>query len=85
MWRNVVADELQTYLTAGYVFGISDNIRFKPAVLVNYVNGSPLRYNLSANFLFYDKLTVGASYQVDAAVSALAGFQISDNFFRLFL
>lgn len=77
----VVADERQSYLTAGYVFGISDNIRFKPAALVNYVNGSPLRYNLSANFLFHDKLTVGASYQVDAAVSALAGFQISDNLF----
>ena len=37
--------------------------------------------DLSANFLFNEKLTLGAAYRYDAAVSALAGFQISEMLF----
>ncbi len=77
----VDADELHFYFIGGYVFDISENTRFKPALLMNYVNGTPLRASLSGNFLMYDKLTLGAAYKLDAAVSALAGFQISKNLF----
>ncbi|EKT2070551.1 type IX secretion system membrane protein PorP/SprF, partial [Flavobacterium psychrophilum] len=41
---------------------------------------APLQVDLSANFLFYDKLTLGAAYRWSAAMSALVGFQISDSF-----
>lgn len=77
----LVSDKFHNYLTAGYVFSLNDKLKFKPAILIDYVNGAPLRTNISANMLFSEKLTLGASYQVDAAVSALAGFQISNNIF----
>ncbi|MGH2665876.1 PorP/SprF family type IX secretion system membrane protein [Flavobacterium sp.] len=63
----------------GYVFSLDPKIKFKPAVLTKIVKGAPLQLDLSANFLFSEKLTLGAAYRWDAAVSALAGFQISNT------
>ena len=35
--------------------------------------------DLTANFLLYDKLTLGGAYRWSAALSGLVGFQVSDN------
>ena len=75
------AERLHYFLIAGYVFDLSETVKFKPATLVKAVSGSPLQWDASANFLLYDKLTLGASYRWSAAVSALVGFQASDQIF----
>lgn len=67
------------YLTGGYVFDLSDDVLFKPAAMVKATSGAPLQVDLSANFMFMKKLTVGAAYRWDASVSGLVGFQISDS------
>jgi type IX secretion system PorP/SprF family membrane protein len=67
------------YAIGGVVFDLSNSVQFKPAVLVKAVSGAPIAADLSANFLFNDKLTLGAAYRWDAAASLLAGFQITDN------
>ncbi|WP_136466095.1 type IX secretion system membrane protein PorP/SprF [Flagellimonas onchidii] len=77
----VVEDNMQFNAIGGYVFQISERTKFKPAFLINYLSGSPLNLNLSANFQFIDALTLGASYRFDNAVSGLAGFQISNTLF----
>ena len=64
----------------GYVFDINEDIKFKPSGLVKLVGGAPLQVDLSANFLIKDKVTLGAAYRWSAALSAMAGFQISDQF-----
>ena len=74
----VIEDNVQFNFIGGYVFDISENTKFKPAFLINYINGAPLNTNISANFLFNEKFVFGASYRWGNAVSALAGFQISD-------
>ena len=48
---------------------------------MNYLNGSPLNLNLSANFLISDVVTLGASYRLDNAISGLAGLQVSNSLF----
>ncbi|WP_041892312.1 PorP/SprF family type IX secretion system membrane protein [Myroides profundi] len=73
--------KMHFYLMGGYVFDVSENLLFKPAALVKAVSGSPLQVDLTANFLLYDKFTLGAAYRWDASVSALAGFQVNDNLF----
>lgn len=67
------------YLIGGYVFDLNPYLKFKPAVLTKYVSGAPLAVDVSANFLINEKFTLGAAYRWDAAVSALAGFQVSDG------
>jgi len=75
------ADRLHYFLIAGYVFDLGENIKFKPATMFKAVSGSPLQADVSANFLFKERLTVGVAYRWDAAVSAMAGFQVTDQIF----
>lgn len=77
----IVEDNLQFNFIGGHVFQIKDNLKFKPAFLMNFIKGAPVVTNVSANFLLMDKLTLGTSYRFGSAVSALAGFQLSDTFF----
>jgi type IX secretion system PorP/SprF family membrane protein len=77
----VFEERMNFYGIAGYVFDISPSIKFKPAVLTKMVTGAPLQVDASANFLFFDKLMLGGAYRWDAAVSALAGFQVTDGLF----
>lgn len=74
-----MSDRLHYYVIGGYVFTISDNLKFKPAVLGKIVSGAPVTIDASANFLLYEKLTLGAAYRWDDAVSGLAGFQVHRN------
>lgn len=77
----VFQERMNFYAIGGYVFDISPSVKFKPAFLTKLVTGSPLQVDASANFLFFDKLMLGAAYRWDAAMSALAGFQVTDGLF----
>ena len=78
---SVYKERLNYYAIGGYVFDISSGVKFKPAFMTKIVTGSPLQLDVSGNFLIQDKLTLGVAYRWDAAVSALAGFQITDGLF----
>ncbi|AXT55812.1 type IX secretion system membrane protein PorP/SprF [Aquimarina sp. AD1] len=75
----IAEERINYYLIAGHVFDLSDTVKFKPAILSKLVFGAPLQVDLSANFLLYDKLTLGVGYRWSAAFSAMAGFQVSDS------
>ena len=77
----IVEDKLQFNFIGGVVFNLSDGLKFKPAFLINYIQGAPATVNGSANFLISDVFTIGVSYRPDNAVSGLAGFQISSGTF----
>ncbi len=72
-------ERINFYLITGYVFDLNNNFKFKPALLTKVVGGAPLQVDVSANFLFNDKFTFGAAYRWDAAISGMAGFQITDQ------
>ncbi|WP_419213807.1 type IX secretion system membrane protein PorP/SprF [Maribacter sp. X9] len=78
---SIVDGNLQFNFIGGYVFDLSDGLKFKPAFLVNTLKGSPVNVNLSTNFLISDVFTAGVSYRIENAFSALAGFQISNDLF----
>ena len=73
-------ERMNFYLITGYVLNINDILKFKPAILAKAVEGSPVQLDLSASFIFDDKLIFGATYRWDAAVSGMVGFQLSDSF-----
>jgi len=77
-----IADErLNYYLITGLILDINQDIKFKPALLTKAVAGAPLSVDITANFLFYEKLTLGAAYRWSAAFSGLVGFQVSESMF----
>ncbi len=73
-----IREEIHYYLTAGYVFDLNPDLQFKPSILTRAVRGAPLRVDVSANFLMYEKFTIGAAYRWDAAISAMMGVQATD-------
>ena len=75
----VASERMHFHILAGHVFNLGKELKFKPSVLSKVVQGAPLQVDLSANFLFFDKLTLGAAYRWSAAVSGIAGFQLSDS------
>ena len=77
----IFKERINYYLIAGHVFDLNSETKFKPALLTKVVEGAPLQVDLSGNFMFNQKFVLGAAYRWDAAVSAMAGFQISDGLY----
>ncbi|OYQ37643.1 hypothetical protein CHU92_07745 [Flavobacterium cyanobacteriorum] len=79
--EDAIASRQHYYIITGYVFDLADDIKCKPAILAKIVSGAPVTVDFSANFLLQEKVTLGASYRWDDSVSALAGFQFTQNIF----
>ena len=71
------AEETHAFLTAGYVFYLTDNLKFKPSTMLKGVAGSPLSVDVSANFLMNDRLELGLNYRLDDSVGALVNFGVT--------
>ncbi|KFF03168.1 PorP/SprF family type IX secretion system membrane protein [Flavobacterium reichenbachii] len=79
----IFKEQINYYLIAGYVFNLDryEMIKFKPAVLAKMIEGSPLQVDASANFMYNDKFVLGVSYRWSAALSAMAGFQVTKSMY----
>lgn len=75
--ESVAVERLHYFFIAGYVFDLSDNIKFKPTVLTKIVSGAPFSLDLSANFLFNERFTIGLAYRWEDSISGLINFQVS--------
>ena len=66
-----VAKELRHYfLTGGYLFYLSKDLKLKPNFLLKVVEGAPIQLDLNANLLIKDLIWVGLSHRVGADWSA---------------
>ncbi|MCL6296357.1 PorP/SprF family type IX secretion system membrane protein [Jejuia spongiicola] len=73
-------ERISYYLTGGMVVNLSKNTKLKPSFLVKATNGAPISYDLTANFLFNEKLWLGAAYRFNESAGALGSivdFQVS--------
>lgn len=75
-----VSSSVHYFLTSGYVFDLSDNLKFKPSFMVKATSGAPVSVDLSTNFLFNERFEIGASYRVEDSVSGLVNFAITKGF-----
>lgn len=74
-------DNSHFYLIGGYVFDLSESLKFKPAMMVKAVVGAPYSFDFSANFMYQERLVMGAAYRYNAAVSGLLGIYVTKQFF----
>lgn len=79
--RAVYMEKMHLYLIGGHVFDLSPTVKFKPAFLLKAVEDSPLQLDLSGNFMFNDKFVLGAAWRWGAAVSVMAGFQVTPGMY----
>jgi type IX secretion system PorP/SprF family membrane protein len=74
-------ERMNFYFIGGYVFDVTESLKFKPAFLTKVVEGAPLQVDVSGNFLINEKFVLGAAWRWSAAVSLMAGFQVSDGIY----
>jgi type IX secretion system PorP/SprF family membrane protein len=72
-------DSAPFYLTSGYVFDITDDIKLKPSTMFKMASGSPISIDLSTNLLINNNLEFGLSYRFDDSLAAMIGIQASQK------
>jgi hypothetical protein len=51
-------ENTHVFLTAGYVFKVSEQFKFKPALMSKYVSGAPISLDVTANVLYNENLSL---------------------------
>jgi type IX secretion system PorP/SprF family membrane protein len=67
------------FLSAGHVFTLSPNLKFKPNVLLKWEEGGPFQYDLNANLLIHEIVWIGASYRMEDSVDGLLELNINNR------
>jgi type IX secretion system PorP/SprF family membrane protein len=65
------------FLIAGTVFSLSPNVKLKPTTYFKVTEAAPVEADLTAMFIFKDKLELGVMGRTGDAVGALLGYNIS--------
>jgi type IX secretion system PorP/SprF family membrane protein len=68
------------YLTAGYVLGVDNAVKWKPSVLVKYSPAAPVEVDLTLMAYIADRFWVGASWRSRDAVAVMLDLQIAKHF-----
>jgi type IX secretion system PorP/SprF family membrane protein len=78
-----VLDEVRHfYLSTGYVFTLSDELKFKPTLMFRATLGAPAQIDIGANFLIKEKLWLGTMVRTGDALCFMAQW-IFDNNLRI--
>jgi type IX secretion system PorP/SprF family membrane protein len=72
-------EKIHAFLIAGYVFDVNDYIKFKPTLLLKAVHGAPPGIDVTANFMFFDKLWLGAMYRWGDSFGALVQYEVNNK------
>jgi type IX secretion system PorP/SprF family membrane protein len=69
---SVQAEMRHYFISGGLVFDLGENIKFKPTFLTKAAWNAPVQVDLTANFLFREKLWLGGSYRTNDAIGLIA-------------
>lgn len=73
------AERAHIFLTTGYVFDISEDLKLKPHTMIKAVQGAPLSIDLSANVLIQNFLELGVGWRIEDSISGLVNVKATDN------
>ncbi|MEE2800994.1 MAG: type IX secretion system membrane protein PorP/SprF [Bacteroidota bacterium] len=67
------------FLTAGYVFDLSDTVKFKPHALIKGAFDAPISFDVNTNFLFNNRFELGVGYRYEDSFTGLFGVNLTDT------
>ena len=76
---NYGSEELHYFLTGGYVFDINPNLKFKPFAMIKSSFKAPVSFDISTNFLMYNKLELGATYRYQDSFGGMVNFSVTPS------
>ncbi len=77
--REFGSEESHYFLTGGYVFDLTDNIKFKPFFMAKSDFNAPTSLDVSTNFLFNQKFEAGLTYRLDDSFGAMVNYAITPS------
>jgi type IX secretion system PorP/SprF family membrane protein len=77
--RKFGTDSNHYFLTGGYVFDLSENVKFKPFTMLKTTFNDPISFDFSTNFLFYEKFELGATYRLEDSFGAMFNVAVTPN------
>jgi len=77
--RQYGTEQLHYFLTGGYVFDLNPNLKFKPSAMIKSSLNTSTSLDVSANFMIYDKLELGATYRLEDSFGAMVNFAVTPN------
>jgi type IX secretion system PorP/SprF family membrane protein len=75
--REYGSDVSHYFLTAGYVFDLNYELKFKPSFMLKSAFNVKPSLDLSANFLYLEKFELGATYRLEDSFGAMINFAIT--------
>ncbi|AND65015.1 hypothetical protein AX766_11785 [Flavobacterium covae] len=73
------SEEIHLFATAGYVFDINEMWKLKPSIMAKIVKNAPVSLDISANFLYNNRLELGTSYRLNDSASGLIAINATSN------
>ncbi len=65
---------------AGYVFDLKSNIAFKPSVLARFVEGAPMSFDITTQFILAEKFWIGPFYRWAESAGVIVGYNVTQQF-----
>ncbi len=75
--ENVYREVLHFYGMAGYVFFLSDILKFKPTLLYRWAERTPSYVDFTGSFLMYDRVWLGATYRLHNSYGLIFQFNVN--------
>lgn len=76
---NLGSETQHYFLTGGYVFDLSETVKFKPHAMVKGAFNAPVSFDVNTNFLFNNKFELGVSYRLQDSFSGLVGMNLTES------
>jgi len=75
--REYGSDVSHYFLTAGYVFDINYELKFKPSMMLKSAFNVKPSLDVSANFLYKEKFEIGATYRLQDSFGGMVNFAVT--------
>lgn len=76
---SVQTKSIHYFLTGGYIFDLTSNLKYKPAFMFRSVMSAPVSFDITNNVLINEKLELGIGYRINTAVIGNVIFSIKPN------
>ncbi|MDN3620813.1 type IX secretion system membrane protein PorP/SprF [Polaribacter undariae] len=68
------------FLASGYIYEMSEELKFKPSTIIKYTPSLPVSVDLNANFIYKEIIEAGLSYRYKESMSALFAIVINKKY-----
>jgi type IX secretion system PorP/SprF family membrane protein len=74
-----IREELHAFFMGGYVFDVNRILKFKPYFMLRVTPNAPISADVTAQFVFVEKLWLGATYRIGNAFGVMLQVQVTQQ------